>query len=496
VVSGHLASLKAPTGSAGRRALLRSLYRRGGLPETELADAVEISDDALARGWLDGPNPLVLRRLSRLEDLAPLEPMTQLGVTEALGGTAAIAQALAQGTLYAVDYALLGRALVNATTRGRDARWRDKYLPSPFVLLRASEAEGRETKLELVAIRIDQAEAAGHNPVYLPSHGPSKWKLAKVYVLVADFNYQAVSSHLYRHHFLMEPIALATRRQLAKEHPLRVLLEPHLSYTHPLNRAAARLLMQSGSIFDQVYAGRLVETRNIMRETERSLGFRQQALEADIAERGVSEHPVDYPWRDDARLWNAAIDRFVKGYVETYYDSEPRLESDRELSAWISELRDPARGAIRELLPAERLDRDGLIGLLTQILFMAGPGHAAIHYPQTDYFTFAPSFPASAYLPPPSEGEIVDDARIEATLPPFGRAVGQFLQNQIAYYRLDRFGDYRGHDLGRCAKTAELVHALNDDLRAIEATIEARNRARPRRYTYLLPSLVPNSINI
>jgi len=88
------------------------------------------------------------------------------------------------------------------------------------------------------------------------------------------------------------------------------------------------------------------------------------------------------------------------------------------------------------------------------------------------------------------------DERIRSTLPPFSRGVAQFLNHQIAYYRFDRFGDYRKYRLSRVALAQEALARLADDLRSIERCIEERNRARRRPYRYLLPSLVPNRINI
>ncbi|MDB9309816.1 lipoxygenase family protein [Aphanizomenon sp. CS-733/32] len=39
-----------------------------------------------------------------------------------------------------------------------------------------------------------------------------------------------MSSHLCRTHFVMEPFAVVTPRQLAQNHPLRILLKPHFRF--------------------------------------------------------------------------------------------------------------------------------------------------------------------------------------------------------------------------------------------------------------------------
>jgi arachidonate 15-lipoxygenase len=450
---------------------------------------------------LDGPNPLVIERISTVDQLGGFGEDRAAQFERTMPGKT-LDGALAAGQLYRVDYRLLREALLEGGATGRDTRWRDKYLPAPLVLLCDSPGQSELCDLVLVAIRVDQPEATGHNPVYWRDPSPSQgerqapWRLAKTYVLVADFNLQAMCSHIYRHHFFLEPIALATKRQLARQHPLRILLDPHIAYTNAVNHAAYKLLAQRGSVFDQIYAGRLMETRRIMQVAKRELAVEAFPLAADVKARNVVQYPVDYPFRDDASAWWTIIRRFVDSYIGLYYESDDETHRDSELMGWLEELSDERRGALSRALQPNDATRDNLGAFLTHILFSAGPGHAAVHYPQTDYFTYAPNFPAAAYQPPPRKGEHIDEERIERTLPPFARAAMQFFNNQIACYRFDRFGDYRSYPLGAVGRAKPVVDRLRVDLLELEVAIELRNRTRPRPYRYLLPSLVPNSINI
>jgi arachidonate 15-lipoxygenase len=272
-----------------------------------------------------------------------------------------------------------------------------------------------------------------------------------------------------------------------------VLLEPHLAYTLPVNASAFDLLKKPGSVFDEIYAGELAETRQIMIESYGQWNWLDLGLERDLSWRGVADSPVEYPYRDDARLWLPVIERFVTKYLALYYDRISDIPSDWELQAWARELTDQDGGNLRGLFPGGRVSSVAeLAAALTQFLFIAGPGHAAVHYPQTDYFTYIPAFPGAAFSPPP-HGEATPLADI---LPPFPVGADQFQNNQIANYRFDRFGNYGRYPLSRVTAAKPLVAELVESLRDIEGIIGERNRTRARPYRYLLPSLVPNSINI
>ena len=125
--------------------------------------------------------------------------------------------------------------------------------PDPF-RLEAVHADGRQP----VAITIDQRDAVAPNPLYLRS-SHTDWLIAKSFVDTADFNLQAISTHLYRQHFVAEPFAMTTRRQLSPAHPVYVLLEPHIAYTLQVNKFASDGLKQPGSIFDEIHAGELAD---------------------------------------------------------------------------------------------------------------------------------------------------------------------------------------------------------------------------------------------
>lgn len=452
-------------------------------------------DGFFARNRIDGPNPLLLARVRSIDELHATMPLTEAQYQSVMGPSRTLAEDLAAGNLFITDYRLLQRSLIPQTSSRRDSRWRGKYLPCPVALFCQRPEVDAFCELVPVAIALDQKDAAAPNPLYLKSD-EERWLLAKTFVEAAEFNLQAMSTHLFRHHYSAEPFAVTTRRQLSPMHPVYVLLEPHLAYTLAVNNSAFHLMNTPGSVFDEIYAGELCETREIMIASYATWSVSDMALEHDLDARGVSETPREYPYRDDARLWLPVIERFVNDYLQQYYHGINDIPSDWELQAWARELKAPDGGNLRGLFAGERLTSVAeLARVLSHFLFMAGPGHAAVHYPQTDYFTFIPGFPGAPILPPP-EHETVTPRRIIDTLPPVSVGADQFENNQIANYRYDRFGDYSKYPLGKVVVAREAIARLQSGLAEIQATITERNRTRSRPYQYLLPSLVPNSINI
>lgn len=466
-----------------------------GIPRPAELDGWQ-TDGGFTRRWVDGPNPLALARITSLEELRAKAPVGEEEFQRVLPGPRTLACEIAEGRLFVVDYSILEESLLPRTLSRRDSRWRRKYLPAPVVVLCERPGFDPLSDLVPVAIQLDQAGARDPNPLYLPDAGP-RWQLARTYVGVADVNMQALSSHIARHHYVAEPFAIATRRQLSSKHPLFLLLEPHIRHTIAVNRQTWNLLKTPSAAFDLIYAGELDETVNVMRQTRLRWPVHTQRLDADLKARGVEIGPVDFPWRDDMRLWLGPVERYVGAYLGLFYTCDRDVLDDWELQAWFAELVAEDGGALHGLTPSGRLETLAeLVALAAQFVMLAGPGHAAVHFPQSDYLTYPPFFPGGAFKPPPGPDELVDEERIRQTLPPVSVGLVQFLTNQIANYRFDRFGDFAGYAVSRVRGANGPIARLGADLRHIEQTIELRNQSRPRPYRYLLPSRVPNSINI
>jgi arachidonate 15-lipoxygenase len=331
--------------------------------------------------------------------------------------------------------------------------------------------------------------------VYYPDDG-WRWRIAKLYFEVADVSFNAACGHVFRTHFQMQPFCMATPRQLSRNHKISILLEPHLRFTLRANDYAYKYFTNRKKTYADFYAGTLEETRQIAIQSYRETGFLDLEFETDLVRRGVDRVPADYPYRDDARLWITPIRNFVTAYVDAFYPDDASVREDRELQAWFGELVDPACGALKRLVPGDRLDAKAkLIGLLAQVLFIAGPGHASQHYPSNYFYRYAPAFPGAAYIPPPWQPELMNAARHLNTLPPIGTASRQVMFGTFGAYRYGVFGNYRGYRLGRLPQAAAPIQQLREALKRVECTLEQRQQQRLVPYEFLLPSRVPNSVN-
>lgn len=240
----------------------------------------------------------------------------------------------------------------------------------------------------------------------------------------------------------------------------------------------------------------------------------------DIKRRGIEpEFLPQFPYRDDAQLLWEAIARYVTAYLQRYYPSDQAVRQDPYLQAWAAELGAPLDSRpLTEFaqapswIPSELAAEVGLsieslphhprvpnfpekiTRLKELIIFTSGPQHAALNFSQFDYMGYVPNMPLAAYARPDVA------ASLDQMLPPPDNDLEQmrltFLLSEIRWGRLgssDLINFVDGGDLNCLAQ-------FQADLQEIESQIQTRNQERREEtgldYPYLLPSQIPNSINI
>jgi len=272
----------------------------------------------------------------------------------------------------------------------------------------------------------------------------------------------------------------------------------------------------------------------LINQAYRNTPFQTHALPYSINHRGIeAEFLPEFPYRDDALLLWDAIARYVTSYLQRYYADDQAVQNDPYLQAWAAELGAPLESLPKSAFPqvptwmpeeiatqtglhldplptysrvpnflpleAGRLSSPGmtlqfLIDLATQIIFTCGPQHAAVNFSQFDYVGFVPNAPLAAYGRPDT------NLSLDSLLPPPAQDLGQmeltFALSGIHYGQLGSSELIGFTDAG----DREILNRFQADLSAIEATITSRNQKRVADsgvdYPYLLPSQIPNSINI
>ncbi len=476
------------------------------LPLPQVAKIYQ-TDRSFAEQRLSGANPMVLRLLDasdpRAQTLAPISNFHPLFDLQ---------QELEQKNIYIADYTGSDEHYRAPSKIGGGSYEKGrKFLPKPRAFF-AWRWTGIRDRGELVPIAIQLDPNPGSH-LYTPFDLPVDWLFAKLCVQVADANHHEMSSHLGRTHLVMEPIAIATARQLAKNHPLGLLLKPHFRFMLVNNELARSYLIAPGGPVDDLLSGTLPETMEIAREACSTWSLDEFALPTELKNRGMDDtnQLPHYPYRDDGLLlWNA-IETFVSGYLKYFYQTKEAIAQDVELQTWAKELASDKGGKVKGM-PSKIDTVEQLIKIVTTIIFTCGPQHSAVNFPQYEYMSFAANMPLAAYRDIPkitASGnlEVITEKDILRLLPPYKRAADQLKTMFIlAAYRYDRLGYYDKsfrelyqmsfNEVFGGTPIEQLVQQFQQNLNMAEQRIDANNQKRVIPYFSLKPSLVLNSISI
>ena len=454
--------------------------------------SVAVSDACFSRMRIAGPNPLVIRKIDALPNNFPVDAAR----FEALTGQS-LEAALASERAYLVDYKALEVMTGGTYPAGQ------KYIAAGLVLFALSE--DRRT-LDPVAIQCGQTP--GHTTPVLYRDDGESWELAKLHMQAADGNYHELISHLGLTHLLIEPFVVATHRNLSQQHPLYRLLLPHFQGTIYINNAALTSLIQPGGHVDQLLGGTIESDWAVTANALGTVDFNARMLPEELAGRGIADPKTfpDYPYRDDALLLWETIESWVRDYLAIYYNDDDAVSGDRELQAWYQDVVSPEGGCVKGLGEMGPNGQKGvftyayLTQVVTMLIFTGSVQHATVNFPQKEIMSYTPAMPLAMYAPPPTQvsGAVAPSTTI-ADLPPLEMSFVQLVVGQLlggVYFT--RLGDYDRHEKAPWFTDPRVQPALlsfQAKLRAAERTIGTRNLVRPC-YEFLLPSRIPQSINI
>jgi arachidonate 15-lipoxygenase len=443
-------------------------------------------DSEFAAMRVAGPNPLTIERVKTLGERLPISDEQYQTV---MGTQDSLKTALADGRLYLADYSAFDGAVNGSFPAGQ------KFNYAPLALFAVPPGG---PSLVPVAIQCGPRPGA-ENPIFLP-HDGENWFLAKTIVQVADTNVHQAASHLGRTHLFIEPFVIATHNQLSPTHPLFRLLAPHFEGTLAINEGALGLLASQGLV-DLLLASSVDQSRVFAVKAAQSyqLDINSSMLPLTLARRGVDDagRLPDYPYRDDALLVWGAIGRWVEDYVNHYYSSDAAVQNDAELQNWVAELVAQDGGRLNNVGEANRIStRTQLVDLVTLICFTAGPQHAAVNFPQAPLMSYLPATLPAGYSPLSSLTQAdVDENAFLKFLPPLDIAKALldilYLLSSVYYTRL---GDY-GENYFTDPVIQTHLAKFQQELIKIEEEINERNKTRTP-YEFLLPSKIPQSINI
>ena len=448
-------------------------------------------DDVFARMRVAGQNPLMITAVTEIDPNFPVNDALFQSIAGFTNDT--LAAAIKEKRLFSVDYQKL--ELLKDGTDGQGVQ-QYNYVPKALFAIPVNQS-CLKTSLMPIAIQCEQNTSAD-TPIYTPNDGTA-WNMAKTIIQIADFNYHELISHLAATHLLIEPFVISTHRQLANNHPLKVLLLPHFEGTIFINWAAEKALVNTGGKVDTLFSGTIESSRALVAE-RLTLSFNEELFPKKMTKRGVDAPNLLYPYRDDAQKSWHAINEWVVGYLDLYYKNDQDIVNDLELAAWAKELTEAGH------VIGFGDDNNGKISTLsylkeavTMLIFTASAQHAAVNFTQHDFAGYPPNMPAAGYTPAPENKNQSTEDWLNL-LPPINQSAKQvelvFLLSDVYYTKL---GHYKEDYFNDKAITL-LLQNFQDALDKVETEINIRNKqtdsADMMPYDYLLPSKIPQSINI
>ncbi|MBW4692062.1 MAG: hypothetical protein KME27_09870 [Lyngbya sp. HA4199-MV5] len=471
-----------------------------------------LSDREFARQRIAGQNPMMLRQIQQAD-----QPLLQTWAEHVIGESSVdLIQAAAANRLFVADYPLLAQLTPADLQAGR-------YVGSPIAVFHCTD-----TGLEPVLIQVEPGRLVTPTQTEV-----DRWMQAKLFVQTADVTYHELIVHLCDTHLAMEAFAIATPRQLPKTHPVYRLLRPHFRFLLAINTRGNTILLGEGAAIDSLLAPTRAASLNIINQAYRARSFQDYALPTVIAQRGLaSEALPEFPYRDDALLLWEAIDRYVTQFLQRYYPDDQAVRQDPYLQAWAAELGAPLNSRpsgefpqAPSWLPSDWLQQtkltpdplptyprvpgfppavgaesgsltsvQQLINIATQVIFTCGPQHAAVNFSQFDYVGYTPNAPLALYSRPDTASslpQLLPNADQDLAQMELSFALSGIRWGTLGSSELMQFVD---------AGDRQALAQFQADLTAIEVKINDRNQQRLAEsgveYPYLLPSRIPNSINI
>uniref|UniRef100_A0A8W8HT92 Allene oxide synthase-lipoxygenase protein n=1 Tax=Magallana gigas TaxID=29159 RepID=A0A8W8HT92_MAGGI len=420
---------------------------------------------------------------------------TKFGVTEDdiasfLEGLT-ISEAISEKRLFLIDLEILDGVTC----------FKEYVCPAPIALFFVND----KGQLMPVAIQLFQQKGPD-NPVFLPSDPPYTWLFAKMWYNVADTSYHQSISHLGCTHLLMEGICIASNRCLSPSHPMFKLLAPHFLYHIAVNDHSLSSLIDAGGIFDTTMAiGHAGALELIIK------GVRKWRMNVDgiypelLKSKGVyckdgSILPTFYQ-RDDMLTLYEAIHGYVTKYVNFYYDTSDKIIGDNEIQTFGQELTksksDGGCGILGVPFKNGRFtSAEQLTIVFTSIIFTSTVGHSAVNTAQYDTYGFPPNYPTRLDGAPPKNKSPLTEEDIvkcvvdrETTIEVMSLAVilSEKIKNALGDFEVNYTYD---------PAAVKIVEEFRKELKDIGQNINQRNEKLERKFEYLHPEEIPNSVSL
>ncbi len=449
-------------------------------------------DSEFGRQRLTGVNPMHVRRLG-VKDPAHA-PLWEAAAHELKSRTKfSMDELFKEGRLFFIEYPQLWSERVQRHLRPRAC------LAAPTCFFWADDFGN----LMPLAIQLKPPGVREKNPVFTPSSPYYDWLMAKTHVQTADTHVHEGTYHLLETHLVSGAVVLSLYRQVHPDHPLRQLLDPHFEYNLAINELATTGLIAKGGTIDTALSAGVEGTLNAARMHYARWSYFDRSLEKDLQDRGVGDPGVltHYYYRDDARRVHAAIQRYVESVLSLWYQDDADVARDPELQAWTREASSPQWGIPG--FPQGLQSRQALYTLATELIFRAGPQHAAVNNGQFDAYGYVPNMPGMLLGQLPDEalpGGTFTEKQFWKALPKLRTTLAQmgmvWVLSVPTVRTLMHAGESPGFQEALCAEADEIIGAFRRQLASISDDIQRRNDMLDIPYRYLDPMNISRSTDI
>ncbi|XP_078792601.1 polyunsaturated fatty acid lipoxygenase ALOX15B-like isoform X2 [Oryzias latipes] len=456
---------------------IKDLHKHHMTPTSEYIMNHWKEDDFFGRQFLNGVNPMVIKRIKALPGNFPVtDEMVSLKLSSEMQ----------KGNIFLCDYKILDGVRTNTINEKK------QYLAAPLVLLHRDANE-----MKPIAIQLKQ-KPGEDNPIFLPTDFEFDWLLAKAFVRSAEFNLHEIDYHLLRTHLLAEVFIVSLNRNLPGVHPIYKLLVRHTFDTLQINNAARTLLVSDNGVLTKNSAAGKDGINTIVQRALQSVTYASLCFPDDIKERDLEDVPNFY-YRDDGRkLWDC-MHQFVNDILGLYYKNDDLVKNDKELQNWIKEtFQHGCFDQEKSGIPKEIISLVDLVKFVTMVMFTCSAQHAAVNFGQYDFYGWMPNCPATMQVAPPIEKGKITEAQFLNALPDYKTAV-QSMETVLVLSAPtpdERYlPDFDLKDFTEDAPRQKIV-LFKQNLAEISNIIQTANRKLPFTYPYLDPKHVENSISI
>ena len=225
--------------------------------------------------------------------------------------------------------------------------------------------------------------------------------------------------------------------------------------------------------------------------------FKSSGLPTELESRGFDED-FDMPcylFREDGmKLWDA-YGEFASNYVDELYHCDADVEKDDVVQEWAEETTAFDKGAVPGF-PTSIKDKATLVKIMQTLMWVPSGLHAAMNFPQYDYYSFVPNKPLFTQAPKSSKASRKDV--FDKVMPDLGMAIKTMQLTRLLTTPSETCIDNLDENFSEVGEAS--YNKLQVKLDAISDEIEDRNVANKKKgaavYSYLNPSVVPASIDI